>query len=201
MGDNVIEFRHKAQGDVLAQYQQSWSRVTFIKGPLGSGKTIQSCLKIFTAMCTQKSNSEGIRPSRWYAIRNTYPDLTTTTIKDWLALFGELGRYTGGGMEPPTQRLDFDLDDGSRVKADIVFLALDRVDAVKKLRGSQVTGFWLNEVKELSKPVIDMADLRHGRYPSTANGGVAPSWHGMIGDTNAPDSDHWYYRLAEESRP
>ncbi len=23
----------------------------------------------------------------------------------------------------------------------------------------------------------------------------------MLGDTNAPDEDHWYYRLAEETRP
>jgi len=77
-------------------------------------------------------------------------------------------------------------------------MALDRPESIKKLRGSQVTGFWLNEVKELPKAVVDMADLRHGRYPSAAAGGVKPTWHGMIGDTNAPDDDHWYHRLAEE---
>lgn len=75
------------------------------------------------------------------------------------------------------------------------------MDAVKKLRGIQATGFWLNEVKELSKAVVDMADLRHGRYPSKAAGKIRCTWHGMIGDTNAPDDDHWYYKLAEEVRP
>ena len=102
-----------------------------------------------------------------------------------------------GGLEPPTHRLDFDLEDGTSVKAELVFLALDRPDAVKKLRGTQVTGFWLNEVKELNKSIVDMADLRHGRYPSLAAGSIEPSWHGMIGDTNAPDEDHWYFKLAE----
>ena len=31
--------------------------------------------------------------------------------------------------------------------------------------------------------------------------GVRPTHYGMIGDSNAPDEDHWYYRLAEEERP
>ena len=179
----------------------SWDRVELIMGPLGSGKTVQSCQKIFRAMCNQRPNQLNIRPSRFYAVRNTFPDLTTTTIKDWLELYRPLGNYTGGGLEPPTHRLEFDLEDGTTVKSEIVFLALDRADAVKKLRGAQATGFWLNEVKELNKSVVDMADLRHGRYPSMAAGGVKPTWHGMIGDTNAPDEDHWYYELAEETHP
>ena len=30
---------------------------------------------------------------------------------------------------------------------------------------------------------------------------VQPTWHGIIGDTNAPDTDHWYYDLAENNHP
>jgi len=197
----TFEYIVKPQGPVLAQFQASWDRCEMIMGPLGSGKTIQSCIKIFTAMCNQAPNKEGRRPSRFYAIRNTFPDLATTTIKDWLSLYEPLGRYTAGGLEPPTHKLRFDLEDGTNVWSEIVFIALDRTDSVKKLRGSQVTGFWLNEIKELQKSVVDMADLRHGRYPSPANGYVKCTWHGMIGDTNAPDDDHWYYKLAEEVKP
>lgn len=197
----TYEFRTKPQGEVLKNYMTSWGRIELIMGPLGSGKTVQSCQKIFAAMCRQEPNEENVRPSRFYAIRNTYPDLTTTTIKDWLELYEGLGRYTGGGLEPPTHKLDFMLEDGTNVKSELIFLALDRMDAVKKLRGSQATGFWLNEVKELNKAVVDMADLRHGRYPSMAAGSVDPTWHGMIGDANAPDEEHWYYTLAEEVHP
>lgn len=201
MSQQVYEFVSKAQGPILAKYRASWARVSLIRGPLGSGKTIESCQKLFTAMCNQEPNKEGVRPSRWVAVRNTYPDLTSTTIKDWLELYQDLGRYVGGGLEPPTHHLEFELEDGTIVKSQVIFLALDRPDAVKKLRGFQCTGFWLNEVKELAKAVVDMADLRHGRYPSKAAGGVKPTWHGMIGDTNAPDEDHWYYKLAEEDTP
>ena len=197
----IIEVRSKPQGEILDRYMHSWDRVEAIMGPLGSGKTVQSCQKLFRAMCNQEPNSQNIRPSRFYAVRNTYADLLTTTTKDWLELFESLGRYSEGNKKPPTHTLDFNLDDGTNVQSELIFIALDRPDAVKKLRGSQVTGFWLNEMKELPKAIVDMADLRHGRYPSKAAGGINCTWHGMIGDTNAPDDDHWYYKLAEEVRP
>lgn len=197
----VLEIRQKPQGKVLSDYFNSWGRVELIMGPLGSAKTVTSCQKIMQAMISQEPNNQGIRPTRFYAIRNTYSDLLTTTVKDWLELYSELGAYVEGNKKPPTHSLDFDLQDGTTVNSEMIFIALDRSDSIKKLRGSQVTGFWLNEVKELHKSVVDMADLRHGRYPSKASGGVSPTWHGMIGDTNAPDEDHWYYDLAENVKP
>ena len=171
----------------------------FVTG--NSAKTVESCQKILTLMCEQEPNDQGIRPSRWVAIRNTFPDLANTTIKDWLELYRDLGHYTQGGIEPPHQTIEFELEDGTIVQSELIFLALDRDDSVKKLRGMQVTGFWLNEIKELPKPIVDMCDLRHGRYPSKAAGGIDPTWHGMIGDYNAPDEDHWIYHLAEVVRP
>jgi hypothetical protein len=39
--------------------------------------------------------------------------------------------------------------------------------------------------------------LFRSRYPKD----VRPTWYGIFGDTNAPDTDHWYYRMAEEMRP
>ncbi len=193
-----LEIRIKPQGRVLEEYYQDRDRCSFIMGPLGSGKTIQTILKILKLMTEQSPNAEDIRPSRWYAIRNTYPDLMTTTVKDWLEVFEDLGRFTQGSKEPPHQKIYFDLEDGTSVKSEIIFLAMDRDEHVKKLRGAQATGFWLNECKELPKSVVDMADLRHGRYPTKAAGGVKCDWHGMLGDTNAPDDDSWYYKAAEE---
>jgi hypothetical protein len=193
----TYEFVTAPQGDVLAEYMSARGRVTFIMGPIGSGKTYGSCQRMFAQICEQEPNKSGVRKSRWIAVRNTYPDLKGTTIKDWRELYDnedvKLGKFN---MDfPPTHSLDFDLEDGTRVVAEVVFLALDRPDSVRKLRGLQVTGFWLNEVKELSKAVVDMCDGRHGRYPDNC------SWHGMIGDTNAPDTDHWYYEQAEDVKP
>lgn len=184
---------------VLQAYIDCRTRVSIITGPLGSGKTYGSCQRLLRQMMEQKPNRQRKRKTRWGAIRNTFPDLQTTTIRDWLDLFGDLGTFKAGGAAPPSHTIKFRLPDKTIVESEIIFLALDRPDTIKKLRGTQFTGFWLNEIKELAKAIIDMADLRHGRYPSPIDGG--PSWHGMIGDTNAPDDDHWLYELAEITKP
>jgi hypothetical protein len=195
----TVEYHIDPPGPVLTDFYLDKGRVVMIMGPLGSAKTTTACQKIFRYMIDQAPNAQGIRPTRFYAVRNTYPDLETTTIKDWLELYGELGQMKYG--HPPVHTLRFTLEDNTQVHSEVVFLALDRPDAIKKLRGSQVTGFWLNETKELIRGVVDMADLRHGRYPSMIAGGVKPSWHGMVGDYNAPDEDHYLYTMAEEIRP
>jgi hypothetical protein len=127
----------------------------------------------------------------------------STTLKDFLEVFTEpeMGRMVKGSMEPPTFHGNFRMSDGTLCKPEFVFIALDRDQHIKKLRGMQATGFWFNEVKELLKSIVDMADARIGRYPTVVAGGVPCTWHGVMADTNACDTDHWYYRLAEEDHP
>ena len=199
-----VEYSYKPQGPVLAKYLANRDQRAFICGPLGSSKTNASCWKAFRVMCDQKPDREGIRRTRLVAIRNTYGDLLSTTAKDWLEMFERLGRWVAGGREPPQHTLDFFLpperpgDKPTRVLSELIFLALDREEHVRKLRGMQLTAAMLSEAKELPFAVLQMVDLRIGRYPQ---GEIEPTWYGIFGDTNAPDTDHWYYRLAEERRP
>ncbi|GAP37381.1 hypothetical protein ISF6_3236 [Piscinibacter sakaiensis] len=199
-----FEISYKPQGPVAEAYLQCREQRAFIMGPLGSGKTNASCWKAFRIVCDQQPDSQGVRRTRLAFIRNTYSDLLSTTAKDWLEMFEPLGRFVQGSREPPTHHLDFTLppqrigDKPTRVQAEIIFLALDREEHVKKLRGLQLTAAMLSEVKELPFAIVQMVDLRVGRYPQ---GEVGPTWHGIFGDTNAPDTDHWYYKLAEEKRP
>jgi hypothetical protein len=192
-----VQYEYAPQGPTLEQYLLSRDQRTFICGPLGSSKTNASCWKAFRTMLDQAPNKEGVRKTRVAAVRNTYPDLFGTTIKDWLDMFEGLGKFLKGGMEPPTHYLSFKLEDGTRVEAEMVFLALDRAEHVKKLRGLQLTAAWINETKEIPFAIVSMLDLRVGRYPQD----MPATWYGIFGDTNAPDTDHWYYRLAEVDRP
>ncbi len=188
---------------VLSAFMADRSRVSGIMGPLGSGKTFGCIQKLLALANEQKPNGEGIRPTRWALIRNTYPDLAGTTMKDFLEIFleGTMGRMVRGGIDPPTFYCHMPLDDDTTIKAEFVFMALDSPKDVRKLRGTQFTGGWCNEFKELPKAVLDMLDGRIGRYPSGIAGGVHCTWKGIFGDTNAPDDDHWYHTVAEEDTP
>jgi hypothetical protein len=198
---SLYEFEIAPDYPVLNAYVECRDRVSIIRGPLGSGKTVGSCQRLLKQMGEQAPNPENVRLTRWIAVRNTYGDLMGTTIKDFMEVFEGLGVLKKGGAEPPNFTANYEDDQGVEIYSEVIFLALDRPESVKRLRGYQCTGFWLNETKELSKAVVDMADLRHGRYPSIAAGGVTPTWHGMFGDTNSPDEDHYLYELAEETKP
>lgn len=203
MGDVVnvgrVELSFKPQGPVQEAYYLDDRRVSIIIGPLGSGKTNTSVFKLMRKVIAQAPDVDRIRPSRWIIVRNTYGELLGTTAKDYLDAFSPLGLFKQGGREPPVHELRFRLPDGTRVESDVVFLALDRPDHVRKLRGLPMTGAYLSEAKELLFGVVSMIDARAGRYPHGNR--VSPTWRGMIGDTNAPDTDHWLYKMAEENMP
>lgn len=164
-----------------------------IRGPFGSGKSTACVMEIMRRAQQQPKGGDGKRRSRWAIVRNTYPELRTTTIKTWHQWFPPtLGRWVDSG--PPTHHIqDGDLD------LEVIFLALDRPDDISKLLSMELTGAWINEAREVPKAVLDGLTGRVGRYPSALMGGRG--WSGIIMDTNPPDTDHWWYRLAEVDRP
>lgn len=162
-----------------------------IRGPVGSGKSVACCVEVFRRSLEQHKNKEGKRKSRWAIIRNTNPQLRTTTIKTWLDWFPEdvWGKFHWS--VPYTHHIKQD-----ELDIEILFLALDRPEDVKKLLSLELTGIWINEAREVPKSIIDACTMRVGRYPSMREGG--PSWSGVIADTNAPEEDHWWAIMAGE---
>ncbi len=162
-----------------------------IRGPVGSGKSVGCCVEVFRRALEQKPNEDGVRKSRWAVIRNTNPQLRTTTIKTWLDWFPESDWGNFHWSVPYThhiKRNDLDLE--------VIFLALDRPEDVKKLLSLELTGIWINEAREIPKSIVDACTMRVGRYPSMREGGA--SWSGVICDTNAPEEDHWWAIMAGE---
>jgi len=164
-----------------------------LMGPFGSGKSTACIMEILRRAKDQRIGTDGKRHSRWAVIRNTYPELRTTTIKSfhqWIP--PSIGRWVDTG--PPTHHIqEGDLD------LEVMFIALDRPDDISKLLSMELTGAWLNEAREIPKAVVDGLTGRVGRFPSVLMGGC--SWSGIIADTNPPDNDHWWYKLAEEAKP
>lgn len=187
----MIEFKYKPDGDVLKEFMKDNTFFRGIRGPVGSGKSVGCCVEVFRRALMQQKGPDGVRKSRWAIIRNTNPQLRTTTIKTWLDWFPETdwGKFTWS--VPYTHHIkkgDIDLE--------VIFLALDRPEDVKKLLSLELTGIWINEAREIPKSIIDACTMRVGRFPSMRDGG--PSWTGVIADTNAPEEDHWWPIMAGE---
>ncbi len=186
----------------LARFHASPAFVRGVMGPIGSGKSSAMCLEMIIKSLQQPANSHNVRRSRWAVVRNTYPELRTTTIKTWTEWAPEaLARITWS--HPVTCRFATDMGNAGRLDMEVLFMALNRPDDARKLLSLELTGAWINEAREVPKAVVDGLIGRVGRFPPKrdAKPGSRAGWSGVIMDTNPPDDDHWWYKLAEEHRP
>jgi len=169
-----------------------------LMGPIGSGKSVTCCMEILARAARQTPNKEGIRKSRWGIIRNTFGELRSTTIKTWQDWVPDsecpivYDSPIRGGLRQRQQ-------DGTIVELEVLFIALDRPDHVRKLLSLELTGAWINEAREVPKAILDGLTGRVGRYPNLSDGGA--SWSGIVMDTNPMDTDHWWYKLSEDETP
>lgn len=149
----------------------------------------------FTRSCEQEAYG-GVRRVRGAAVRATYPELKSTTIKtfcEWLPFLQM--RWDA----PISARGRLQLGDGTILDLEVMFIALDRPEETGKLRSLELTWAFMNEASEQALEVFEMLTQRVRRYPPMKYGG--PTWTGVFMDTNAPDTDHWYYKLAEVDTP
>src|SRR3990167_4299369 len=111
-----------------------------VMGPIGSGKSVICALECFS----------------WAFIRNSSPELLSTTAKTWAEWVPESICRLSVGVNVAA-RLVQRLADDTWVDMEIFFLALERDDDIRKLKSLELTGAWLNEAGELRNSVLDMA--------------------------------------------
>lgn len=171
-------------GYVLTTYLFDNSETAIIKGPVGSGKTHASLMRMVRHCSEQPLQKDGKRRSRWLVVRQTYPELKTTTIKSFTEVFPE-GQFGHMSWSPP---FTYHFNAGD-VEAEFIFLALENEDDLKKLRSLECTGIYFNELQYIDLPTFSEGNSRTGRYPSVKDGGC--TWTGVIADMNAPEALHW----------
>lgn len=198
---------YQPPGPVAASFLSANNFIDGIMGPIGSGKTTTVVHRILRHAFEQHCNPlDGVARSRWVAIRQTYRQLTNTTIKTWTSVVNRYARpktaanqFTGGNNDPALNVLRFRRPDGVVVELEILFLALGDQSIEDVLRGIEFTGAWLNEADRLGEDVITFLRGRVGRYPSEEAGGAR--WIGILLDYNAPDTENYLYVMMEEARP
>lgn len=186
------QIKFKPDGAVVRAFMRDDSFCRGIRGPVGSSKSSACVIEVLRRAYQQEPGPDGKRRTRAVIVRNTNPELRTTTIKTWLDWVPEdiFGKFN---WQPPfTHRIRVD-----DVDLEVIFLALDRPQDVKKLLSLEATFIWINEAREIDKAVIDGCTMRVGRFPSIKDGG--PTWYGVIMDTNSMEPDHWWPLVAGDA--
>lgn len=164
--------------------------VKLIMGPYGSGKSTICCHEIVRHAMAMPKWKSGRRRAKWLIIRNTSGELQSTTLQTWLSWFGELGDIRK--RQKPLLTYEHTFNDGFGViELELVFIALDSDDDVRKLKSIEATAAYINELSEVPQSVLHhlIGRVNH-RYPSQSFCSE-PYWSGIIADTNPPDEDHW----------
>ena len=154
---------YRPDGEVLKEYLRDPRPVVIIRGPIGSGTSSASCMKLASRMIGMPKWRDGIRRSRWIVVRNTYAELRDTTLETWKAWFPEDLYGPVKLMRPMIHEMKW-----ADVEADVYFIALDSDDDVRKMRSLEITGGWINELEFTSKVLFDEAKSRAGRFPPQA---------------------------------
>lgn len=169
----------------------------FIVGPFGSGKTTMGILEILLRGLKQKPDTNGRRRTKAVVVRNSYPELRSTTIPSFLSWFKDICKITYGA--PISAEINLPLPDGTLLEQEILFMGLDDEGSAKKLMSLDVTFAFLDEFVFIPEHIVEVVTGRIGRYPEMRTGG--PTWSGFWGTSNPCPVGHWYYVLAEEKRP
>jgi len=176
----------------FGEFHNDNSVVRGVRGPIGSGKTAGCLAEIWFRAWDQEPNYLGVRRTRWACIRNSYPELKSTTIKTFEEFFpGVVAPIVYDSPIRVSMRARG--TDGTTIDAEILFLAVDRPQDVRRLKSLELTGVFLNEASEFPKAVFDMALARIGRFPPKRD--VQLTWTGLWMDTNSMDDDHWWHEM------
>lgn len=160
----------------VARFMKSDAFGRIIAGPVGSGKTTGAVIECLRRSIEQSPGADSLRHTRFAVVRQTLKQLKDTVLKDCQTWLGGLGRWK---VSENTFYLDFD-----DVRSEWIFIPLENAEDQARLLSMQLTGAWLSECIEMNVDVIAPISARLGRYPSGAFG--APTWHGMLADTNMP---------------
>jgi len=194
-----LRLNWQSPGPVATAFLRDKNFVSMILGPIGSGKSTTCVFKGLNKLkCQPVGTRTKIRRRRLGIIRQTYPELKTTTIRTWHEwLPATMGKWQAEG--PPIHVVPFTLADGTLAELEAIFLALESEDDLKKLLSLELSDAWLNEARESPEEIIKHLQGRVGRFPPASDGGcVEPQ---IWADSNFPDTEHWIPRNFEFNRP
>lgn len=165
-------------------------------GPVGSGKSTMNIIELIMMAVLQKPDKYNQRSSKWVIVRETYPQLRNTvyeSFKLWLKPNDKTCRYTEGA--PMRIRWSDKLNDGTRMNAEFIFMAVAKPSDYENLKSLELTGAFINECGAMPFDVITTVLSRLGRYPAPVDAvnPLSPITRvALLMDTNPPEEDGWF---------
>jgi hypothetical protein len=185
----------------LTRLHESRKVVKYVEGPVNSGKSTGCILEVIMRALRQAPGTDNVRRSRWAIVRNSYPELKSTTIKSWEMW---VPPHVAPVVYSSPIQCNFkqNLADGTRMELEVIFLAMDHPDDAARVLSMELTGVYINEGKEIGWELFEAIKGRTDRYPQfeilddgTHVGGASEP--GMVVDSNPPHISHWLYEKFE----
>lgn len=176
-------------------YKADRAFASFIVGPVGSGKSVPSLQRILDLGGEQEPSPDGVRRSRFAVIRNTMPELRSTTAVTYQQIY-PADAFGDIIWRSPATHIIAPRNSGLEIEVNLI--ALDKPQDVKKLLSLELTGAFVNEVREVPRAVVTRLTERVGRFGVNER---PTTWSGIWGDTNPPDADHWLYGWHHKDTP
>lgn len=185
-----LRIRYEAT-PTIGRFMESDAFVRILLGPVGSGKTTGVIFEALRRSREQAPGPDGIRRTRWVIARQTLEQMKQTILLDIMNWLRPIATYK---VSDKLVIID-NTRDGGDVYSEWFMIPLEDPDDQKRLLSSQLTGAILNEAIEVDVDLVAAIQGRVGRYPQ------APSWFGIIADSNFPTEGSDWHRLMEDSRP
>lgn len=173
---------------------KSQAYIKLIMGPVGGGKSTAALFDLLVRGMNQ-APYKNVRRTKFIILRNTMQQMKTTVkplIDHWCIVktdstFGQW-RLTDNTYEIHTR-----LPDGTIMHSEIMMMAADTPDDVRRLLSVECSAAWVEEAREVAPEVFRGLQGRVARYPNVDAGGV--TYPGVICSTNPPPVGGFWHDL------
>jgi len=185
-------------GPVAGAWIADRSRISFIMGPFGSGKTTSAIFKRFAFAHAMPVCNDGVIRCKAIVVRDSFRTLEKTTLASWRQWFGADypgSDWQGGNDRPAVHTLKLQTKRG-RLEVITEFAALGSHRIEDVLRGWEGSFAWMNEadLMDVSAKMYLGGRLRPFQGGLLSDEALRQSMpRQLIGDINAPDTDSWIY--------
>lgn len=199
-------------GPVALAFLMSTASLAGIMGPRGGGKTSTCAVKIMRRSQEQpRSRIDGKRRYRCVIIRDQYRRYKRTTyptVHKWIRPeWSEQSIHPDTGekcicstpQDAPGMQTFVWNDGTGDIFVWLDFLALGELTVEELMQGYEATDAYLGEWAQLPEDTVEHLSGTLGRYPGKEHCDVTDTR--IFGDFNAPDQEHFLYRLFVEEKP